>query len=263
MKFLVTALLIAILVSCSKVPLTGRSQMKLLPNSEVMALSLTSYKDFLAKNPPLPATDPFTKTVKSVGQRISVSVENFMKQKGYADRVKGYKWEFNAVNSKEVNAWCMPGGKVVAYTGIWPVAKDESGLAVVMAHEIAHAIAEHGNERMSQQLALQVGAMGLDIALQKEPEMTRNIFLTSYGVGSNLGVLAYSREHELEADRLGLIFMAMAGYNPERALTFWQDMSKMGGAKPPEFLSTHPSDANRIAKVKKYLPEAKKYYKPQ
>ena len=262
MKYLAIVTLIAILVSCSKVPLTGRKQMKLLPNSEVMALSLTSYKEFLAKNPPLPATDPFAKTVKNVGQRISASVESFLRQKGYADRIKGYKWEFNAVNSKDVNAWCMPGGKVVAYSGIWPVAKDESGLAVVLSHEIAHAIAEHGNERMSQQLAIQVGAMGLDIALQKEPEMTRNIFLTSYGVGSNLGVLAYSREHELEADRLGLIFMAMAGYNPERALTFWQDMSKIGGAKPPEFLSTHPSDANRIAKVKKYLPEAKKYYKP-
>jgi len=253
---------IIFLVSCAKVPLTGRKQMKLLPNSEVMALSLTSYKDFLAKNPPMPASDVFTQKVKSVGQKISISVEKFMKQKGYADRVAGYKWEFNAVNSKEVNAWCMPGGKVVAYSGIWPVAKDDAGLAVVMSHEIAHAIAEHGNERMSQQLALQVGAMGLDLALQKQPELTRNIFLSSYGVGTNLGVLAYSREHELEADRLGLIFMAMAGYDPERALTFWQDMSKVGGAKPPEFLSTHPSDQNRIAKVKKYLPEAKKYYKP-
>ncbi|MEI6577023.1 MAG: M48 family metallopeptidase [Bacteroidota bacterium] len=255
-------LLILTLISCGKVPLTGRKQMILLPESQVMALSLTSYKEFLGKNPALPATDAFAQKVRIVGQKISIATENYLRQKGYANRLAGYKWEFNAVNNKEVNAWCMPGGKVVAYTGIWPVAKDDAGLAVVLSHEIAHAIAEHGNERMSQQLALQVGAQGLDIALQKQPDLTRNIFLTSYGVGSQLGILAYSREHELEADRLGLIFMAMAGYNPERALTFWQDMKNVGGAKPPEFLSTHPSDANRIEKVKKYLPEAKKYYKP-
>lgn len=262
LKTVVSTLVILILVSCSTVPLTGRKQIKLVSNSEVMALSLTSYRDFLAKNPPLPATDPFCQKTKSVGQKIATSVESFMKQKGFADKVAGYRWEFNAVNSKDVNAWCMPGGRVVAYTGIWPVAKDDAGLAVVLSHEIAHAVAEHGNERMSQELALQVGAMGLDIALQKQPELTRNIFLSSYGVGSTLGVLAYSRAQEYEADRLGLIFMAMAGYNPDRALTFWQDMTALGGAKPPEFLSTHPSDQNRIAQVKKYLAEARKYYKP-
>ena len=154
----------------------------------------------------------------------------------------------------------MPGGKVVVYTGILPLTKDDAGLAVVMGHEIAHAIAEHGNERMSQQLAVEAAGIGLDIYMQQKPQQTRDIFMSAFGIGSQVGMLGYSRQHELEADKLGLVFMAMAGYNPERAVSFWQDMSKVGGSKPPEILSTHPSDAHRIDKVKEFLPEALKYY---
>lgn len=258
-----TVLTFALLLnSCSKVPLTGRKQFRMLPESMVMEMSLTSYQDFLKTHPPMGAGNSSVQEVKNVGQKVSQAVNKYMNEHGYASRIKGYKWEFNAVEGKEVNAWCMPGGKVVVYSGLFPVSKDPAGLAVVMGHEIAHAIAGHGNERMSQMLAVQLGGISLEIALQKQPQLTRDIFLTAYGVGSTLGELAYSRQHELEADRLGLIFMAMAGYNPDRAVTFWEDMSKAGGPKPPEFLSTHPSDAKRIQQIKKYLPEAKKYYRP-
>jgi predicted Zn-dependent protease len=185
-----------------------------------------------------------------------------MKDNGLSKKIEGYKWEFNVVDSPEVNAWCMPGGKVVVYTGLLPLTKDDAGLAVVMGHEIAHAIADHGNERMSQELAIQAAGVGLDLYMQQKPQQTRDIFMSSFGVGSQLGILAYSRTHELEADKLGLVFMAMAGYDPARALTFWQDMSKVGGNKPPEFLSTHPSDQHRIDQVKAFLPEAEKYYVP-
>lgn len=259
---LVLAGMIFIVLSCSKVPLTGRKQFKMLPNSSIMSMSFSAYSDFLKTNPPLPLSNQATQQVRQVGQKISSSVIKYMNEHGFKDRLNGYKWEFNAVDNKEVNAWCMPGGKVVVYTGIMPVTKDETGLAVVMGHEIAHAIAEHGNERMTEQMAVMLGGISLDIALQKQPEQTRNIFLASYGIGSTLGTLAYSRQHELEADRLGLIFMAMAGYNPEQAIKFWTDMANTGGAKPPAFLSTHPSDAKRIANIRKYLPEAKKFYKP-
>jgi predicted Zn-dependent protease len=262
-KSFASILLICFLVQCSTVPLTGRKQVTLLPNSTVMEMSLSSYSAFLKDNPPMAANSQQARQVGTVGSKVSVAVEKYMKEHGFADRVAGYKWEFNAVNSKEVNAWCMPGGKVVVYSAILPVTKDETGLAVVLGHEIAHAVAEHGNERMTEQLAVQLGGMGLEIALQKKPAETQQIFMAAYGVGTTLGSLAYSREHELEADRLGLIFMAMAGYNPERAVTFWQDMAKIGGAKPPTLLSTHPSDEKRIKQIQKYLPEAKAYYHPQ
>ena len=154
----------------------------------------------------------------------------------------------------------MPGGKVVVYTGILPLTKDDAGLAVVMGHEIAHAIADHGNERMSQELAVQAAGIGLQVFMQTKPQATQDIFMSSFGVGSQLGILAYSRQHELEADKLGLVFMAMAGYNPERAVSFWQEMAKVGGNKPPELVSTHPSDDRRIAQIQAFLPEANKYF---
>ncbi len=258
-----TAIIMLLLgYACQKVPLTDRKQLHLLPSAMVMEMSFTNYNDFLKTHPPLPQTHPTTNDVRETGLKISQAVTRYMKDHGYSARLQGYQWEFQAVENKEVNAWCMPGGKVVVYTGIMPMARDREGLAVVMGHEIAHAIAGHGNERMSQLLALQMGGLSLELAMQKQPEKTRDIFLTAYGVGSTLGQLAYSRQHELEADRLGLIFMAMAGYNPQRAITFWQDMAAAGGNKPSEFLSTHPSDTRRIAQIKKYLPEAMKYYKP-
>jgi predicted Zn-dependent protease len=197
-----------------------------------------------------------------VGSRIAAAVTQYLKQQNLSDRVEGYQWEFNLVDSKEVNAWCMPGGKVVVYTGLLPVTQDETSLAVVLGHEIAHAIARHGNERMSQQLVAQGIQMAGAVALDKNPQV-QNIFLQSFGVGGGLGMLAFSRRDELEADELGLIFMAMAGYDPRQAIPFWQRMAKMsGGNAPPELLSDHPSDARRIAQIQQLLPTALKYYKP-
>lgn len=180
-------------------------------------------------------------------------------------KLSNYSWEFNLVENQEINAWCMPGGKVVVYTGILPITRDEAGLAVVMGHEIAHAIAKHGNERMSQGLLAQVGGMALSTALESEPETTQQLWMAAYGLGAQIGlVLPYSRLHENEADHLGLIFMSMAGYNPNAAVSFWQHMAaKKGGKNPPEFLSTHPSDKNRILKIQALIPEAMKYYNNQ
>lgn len=259
-RTIIIVLLSIFIIACSKVPITGRKQLKLLPNSMMMEMGKSNYAAFLKDNPAVNPPTIASSEVTSVGIRISKAVEKYMQDNGLAKKIEGYKWEFNVVDSPDANAWCMPGGKVVVYTGILPLTKDDAGLAVVLGHEIAHAIAEHGNERMSQQLAVQAAGVGLDLYMQQQPQQTRDIFLTSFGVGSQLGMLGYSRQHELEADKLGLVFMAMAGYNPERAVTFWQDMSKMGGNKPPEILSTHPSDERRIAQVQAFLPEAMKYY---
>ncbi|MEI6059729.1 MAG: M48 family metallopeptidase [Bacteroidota bacterium] len=249
-----------VIISCSKVPITGRKQLKLLPNSMMMEMGQSNYTSFLKQNPAINPPTYASSEVTAVGVRISQAVEKYMKDNGLASKIAGYKWEFNVVDSKEANAWCMPGGKVVVYTGILPLTRDDAGLAVVLGHEIAHAIADHGNERMSQELAIQAAGIGLEVFMQQKPQQTRDIFMSSFGVGSQLGILAYSRQHELEADKLGLVFMAMAGYNPERAVSFWQDMSKAGGTKPPEIMSTHPSDERRIAQVQAFLPEAEKYF---
>lgn len=261
-KIYLSLLLLALLVYyCSTVPITGRKQISLIPASEINALSFQQYGEFLKQNK-LSEDKEAVAMVKRVGGNIQKAVETYFTQNNMMNQLQGYEWEFNLVESNEVNAWCMPGGKVVVYTGILPLTKDETGLAVVMGHEIAHAIAQHGAERMSYGLLQQLGGMALSVALQNEPETTRNIFLTAYGVGSTVGViLPFSRTHESEADRLGLIFMAMAGYNPEAAVDFWTRMSQAGGQKPPEWLSTHPSDESRIADIKKHLPEALGYYK--
>jgi predicted Zn-dependent protease len=247
--------------SCSTVPLSGRQQLNLLPESEMMALSVTSYGDFLKANK-LSQNQEQTAMVKRVGGKIATAVETYLNQHGLGSRVADYKWEFNLVEEATPNAWCMPGGKVVVYSGILPITKDETGLAVVMGHEIAHAIARHGNERMSQAMLIETGGLALSLAMQQKPQETKALFMTAYGVGTTVGVsLPYSRAHESEADHLGLIFMAMAGYNPEEAVTFWQRMEQSGGQKPPEFLSTHPADKTRIENLKKIMPEALAYYK--
>jgi predicted Zn-dependent protease len=261
-RFIIIAMATMSFLACQKVPITGRKQLKLLPRATMTQMGNESYASFLKENPPVNPPTIQSTEVTAVGQRISVAVEKYMKDNGYASRIEGYKWEFNVVQSPEVNAWCMPGGKVVVYTGILPVTKDDAGLAVVLGHEIAHAIADHGNERMSQQLAVQLGGISLAVAMQQKPQQTQDIFNAAYGVGTQLGQLAYSRQHELEADKLGLIFMSMAGYDPNRALSFWQEMASSGGTKPPEILSTHPSDQRRIAQIKSFLPDALKYYKP-
>jgi len=272
MKKIIAVLLvlgtIGFVVSCAKVPISGRRQLNLLPESQMMAMSFTAYQEFLDTNNVLPATNGNVIMVRRIGDKIKSSVEKYLADNGQSKRVEGFAWEFNVVNDNTVNAWCMPGGKVVVYTGILPVTQDETSLAVVMGHEVAHAVARHGNERMSQGLALELGGIALSVALSEKPALTQNIFLQSYGIGSQLGVLAYSRNHETEADKLGLIFMAMAGYNPEASISFWERMSASGGQAPPEILSTHPSmsthpsDETRITTLKEFMPQALKYYKP-
>lgn len=251
-----------IITSCSTVPLTGRSQLNLIPDSEILSLSFQQYDQFLKENK-LSNDRKATEMVKRVGMRIQHAVEKFLTEKNLADRLEGYQWEFNLVESEQVNAWAMPGGKVVVYTGILPVTQNETGLAIVLGHEIAHAVAEHGNERMSQGLLQQLGGVALTVALKEEPATTRNLFLAAYGVGTTIGILLpYSRTQESEADHLGLIFMSMAGYDPHAAPGFWERMSAMNkGNTPPEFLSTHPSDETRIKDLKSWIPEAMKYYK--
>jgi predicted Zn-dependent protease len=254
---------IAIISSCSRVPITNRKQLNLIPESEMISMSLTAYKNFIDSNVVLPATDPKTVMVRGIGNRIKDAVTQFLTDAKDQKRIAGFEWEFNVVQQDVVNAWCMPGGKVVVYTGILPVTKDEASLAVVMGHEIAHAVARHGNERMSQGLALNAAGATLAVVLSEKPQLARDLFLQAYGVGGTLGMLAYSRAHESEADKLGLVFMSMAGYNPETAVAFWERMKASSGQKPPEILSTHPSDDTRIAAIKEFMPEAKKYYKPR
>jgi predicted Zn-dependent protease len=225
----------------------------------MMAMSFNQYDKFLSENDVVSGTTE-SRMVSRVGDRIANAVERYMQDHGMASRVEGYEWEFNLIGEDVPNAWCMPGGKVVFYTGILPYTEDEAGMAVVMGHEIAHAIARHGNERMSQQLMVQAGGAALSVYLDEKDTEHQELYLAAYGVGTTVGVaLPYSRAHETEADKLGLIFMAMAGYDPAEAVEFWKRMSQSGGAKPPEFLSTHPSDETRIENLKKFLPEARKY----
>ncbi len=250
--------------ACSKNPVTGRKQFSLLPESQLQQLSRQQYTQFLSANRVLPASSSKdAEMVKRVGSRIASAITTYYAQKGLSKSLEGFQWEFQLVQSRDINAWCMPGGKVVVYTGLLPVAANEAGLAVVMGHEIAHAIALHGNERMSQGLLQQMGGIALQVAMLDKPAETRNLFLAAYGVGTTVGaMLPFSRKQELEADRFGLLFSAMAGYNPSEAVPFWQRMARAtGGAnKPPEFLSTHPSDETRISKMKHYTEEANDYY---
>lgn len=262
--FSVFITVVFILSSCAKVPITGRRQVSLLPEGMLVNMALTSYKGFMSENPPLPATDQSVQAVRRVGNRISQAVNQYLIENGEESRVQSFQWEFNVVQNEAVNAWAMPGGKIMFYSGIFPVTQNDNGIAVVMAHEIAHAVARHGNERMSQQLLLTLGAVSLDVAMREQPETTRNIFLMSYGVGGQLGSLAYSRKHEYEADKLGMIFMAMAGYDAGATVSFWERMQGLAaGAEPPQFLSTHPSSSSRIKASREFVPEAMKYYKPQ
>ncbi|MBL7153897.1 MAG: M48 family metallopeptidase [Phycisphaerae bacterium] len=252
-----------LLSSCSQVAVTGRRQLNLVPASVMQSMSFQSYNEFLSQNKVSSNTEQ-TQMVKRVGLRIQKAVGQYCALNNISDQLEGYKWEFNLVEDPSVNAWCMAGGKVVVHSGLLPVAGDDTGLAVVMGHEIAHAVAKHGAERMTQGLIVEFGGMALSQALTKQPEQTRSLFMRSYGVGAQYGVLLpYSRVHESEADHMGLMFMAMAGYDPRQAVSFWERMSAAGKDKssPPEILSTHPADATRIKKIKSLLPEAMEYYK--
>jgi predicted Zn-dependent protease len=261
-KITVFLVSLALLVTgCTKAPLTGRTQLSLIPAGEMLSMSYQQYDTFLQENK-VSSDAAATAKVKRVGAKIQGAVESYFAANGMAGRLDGYRWEFNLVESDQVNAWCMPGGKVVFYEGILPICEDETGIAVVMGHEVAHAVAEHGNERMSQGLLAQGGLMVLAKALEEKPAETQQLWMTAFGLGAQMGVLLpFSRTQESEGDHLGLIFMAMAGYDPSAAVSFWERMAAEGGGKPPEFMSTHPSDATRIRKINEHLPEAMSYYK--
>ncbi len=227
-KFLGLALLLLVGMGCSKVPISGRRQLNILPESTMIQQSSAAYSSFLSENPPMPNSAPESKQVGRVGAKISVAVEKYLNDNGYEDLAKKFDWKFETIKDPTVNAWCMPGGRVVFYTGILPICQDDAGVAVVMGHEVAHAVAKHGNERMSQQMGIQAAGMSLDVLLSEKPQLTRELLLQSYGIGTQLGSLAYSRTHESEADQLGIIFMAMAGYDPREAPKFWAACRKMG-----------------------------------
>lgn len=250
--------------SCITNSITGRSQLNLVSDTDLNAMALVQYKEFLITNAVLPNNNSNTEMVKRVGSRIAIAVKQYYKDKGFPNALDNYNWEFNLVNNKEVNAWCMPGGKVVVYTGLLPVTQNETALAIVMGHEITHAVIGHGKERMSQQLAAQgLGALG-GIALGTNTKAV-NIFNQVYGVGAQYGaLLPNSRKQELEADHYGLIFAAAAGYDPRSAVEFWTRMATLGsGQSTPVFMSSHPSDEERIQKIKEVMPEALRYYQPK
>jgi predicted Zn-dependent protease len=251
-----------LLASCSTVPISGREQFNIVSDDSIASLSFQQYQTFMQKAKL--STDPEkTAMVKRVGFRIKNAVELYMRQNLMSDQLTGFQWEFNLVEDKQVNAWALPGGKVVVYSGILPITRDEAGLAVVIGHEVAHVIARHGNERMSQGLVAQMGGIALSTALSTSPAATRDLWMQAFGLGTQVGVmLPFSRLHEAEADRLGLVFMAMAGYDPYSAVGVWQRMAAKKGAAPPEFLSTHPADETRIRNIQTYIPEAMRYYRP-
>lgn len=260
MKNFIVISLILVLLGCSTVPKTGRSQLELVPDGQMVSLGQSSYQQFLSQNK-LSTDAEKTAMVKRVSQKIASAVEQYLTQENRLKNIEGFNWEFNLIESKEVNAWCMPGGKIVVYTGILPITQDETGLAVVLGHEIAHAVAHHGNERMSQGLIAQLGGTALQVALARKPQQTQQLYMTVFGAAANVGyLLPYSRLQESEADYLGLIFMAMAGYDPQAAVPFWERMAAQGGSKPPEFMSTHPSDETRAKNLQKNMNEALSYY---
>ena len=263
-QLLLIVVVLVFLAACSTVPLTGRRQLNFIPSSQMLSMSFQQYGDFLKSNK-LSTNEQQKQMVVRVGTRIQHAVEQYMAQQNLSSKLDGYQWEFNLVQDSEVNAWCMPGGKVVVYTGIMPLVQTEAGLAVVLGHEISHAVAGHGGERMSQGLIAQAGGMALDAALADKPAQTKALWSTAFNVGAQYGaLLPYSRVQESEADHLGLIFMSMAGYDPNEALSFWNRMAQaMAGKAPPAFLSDHPSDQARIDAIKSELPEALKYYKKQ
>jgi len=256
------AALLLIFSGCSTVPYTGRSQLSLLPTSEILQMSVDSYSTVLSQSQVVKNTKDAA-TLKRVGRRIAAAAESFMMDEGAGDELHNFRWEFNLIqDDKTVNAWCMPGGKIAFYTGILPTTKNEAGMAVVMGHEVAHALARHGNERLSQILLVQLGSTALSMALENEPEMTQALAYTAFGLGAQIGfILPYSRTQEYEADKIGLILTARAGYDPREAIKFWKRMKSQGSNNTIEFLSTHPVEEDRIKEIEDMMPESLKYYK--
>lgn len=262
MKRILSIAFVAILfIQCSTVPITGRKRMNFVSDAQILPMSFQQYNGFLNKNSSKVINNtPASRELKEVGKNIATAVDKFMRANGMTSEANAYKWEFNLINDKTINAWCMPGGKVVFYTGIMPICANTDGVAAVMGHEVAHAFAKHGQERMSSAQIQQLGGMAVAIGTQNSKQ--NRIWNMVYGVGSQLGMLAYSRTHETEADKLGLVFMIMAGYNGEEAVNVWirmkQNAQQSGRKAPPEFLSTHPSNQSRIVGLRNYLPTAKR-----
>ncbi|MBW7839575.1 MAG: M48 family metallopeptidase [Chitinophagaceae bacterium] len=252
------------LSSCTTNPITGRKQLTLVSEQTLQQEAVNQYRSFLSENKVVSAsTNKDAEMVKRVGTRIARAITDYYSSKGLANVLEGYNWEFNLVQSPEVNAWCMPGGKVVVYTGLLGVTKNEAALAVVLGHEITHAVAGHGQERISQAMA----AQGLELAgniFTSGNQKANQIFNAVYAPSAQIGVLLpNSRKQEYEADHYGLLFSAMAGYNPNEAIPFWERMAALKqGKEGLEILSTHPLDEKRIQALKGYIAEALQYYKP-
>jgi len=254
-------LLLMLVQACATVPVSGRKQLSLISNEEILPMSYQQY-DALLKESEVSRNTEWADMVHRVGLNIQGAVEQYMKDNNYSNYLSGYEWEFNLIVSETVNAWCMPGGKVAFYTGIMPICMDETGVAVVMGHEVAHAVANHGRERMSESLVANGLLGGLSVAVGQNPTLAQEILMQSAGIGTELGMLSFSRQHETEADKIGLIFMAMAGYDPSAAPAFWERMAANSeGELPPEFMSTHPHPENRIKALQEEIPNAMKYYK--
>lgn len=245
-------------MACATNPFTGKKTLALVPNSQIFPSSFQQYDSFLTENNIVKGTTD-AQMITSVGQKIAKAAERYLNATGHPEYLKGYAWEYNLVNDATVNAWCMPGGKIVFYTGILPIAAGETGVAAIMGHEVAHALANHGQQRMSAGYLQQGAAVAGTVAMGGQSSEKQQLFATAFGYGSQLGVmLPFSRSHETEADKIGLSLMAIAGYNPDEAANLWRRMkANSGGSAPAEILSTHPSNDTRIANLTKWAPEAK------
>ncbi|HEX6915703.1 MAG TPA: M48 family metallopeptidase [Chitinophagaceae bacterium] len=266
-KSFLSALIIALIAwACSTNPLTGEKQLSLVSEAELQGLARQEYAQFLNQNRVVsPASSRDAEMVRRVGSRIANAVTSYYSRQGLASELAGYKWEYNLVANNEANAWCMPGGKIVVYTGLLPITQNEAALAAVVGHEVAHAVARHSSERMSQVLVQQLGGVALGVALRNKSQETQSLFNNLYGIGSSVGyTLPHSRSQELEADKYGLRFMALAGYNPREAVALWKRMkAASNGNRPPEFISTHPAEDRRINELNKIMDETiKNYYRP-
>ena len=256
-KVLIISAIGVLVIACATNPFTGKKTMALIPDSQIFPSAFQQYGQFLSENKVISGTKD-AQRVENVGTKIKVAAERWLTANGKPTYLANYKWEYKLVESKEVNAWCMPGGKIVVYSGILPITKDDAGLAAVLGHEVSHALANHGQQRMSAGLVQQLGGVGVAVATGNKSPQTQQMIMQAYGVGTQVGVmLPFSRDNESEADMIGLTLMAIAGYNPDNAVALWERMSTQGGQAPPEILSTHPANATRIANLKALLPQAK------
>jgi predicted Zn-dependent protease len=254
---IISVLAVALGISCATNPFTGKKTLNFVSNDQIFPSAFAQYGQFLKENKVVSGTSA-AQQVQTVGNKIRIAAEKYLNSLGQKDYLNGYAWEYKLVDNKEVNAWCMPGGKIVVYSGILPITKDEAGLATVLGHEVSHALANHGAQRMSAEQLQQLGAVGVAVATGSQSAEKQQMWQQYYGLGTTVGaILPFSRNHESEADEIGLTLMAIAGYNPDNALVFWQRMAAQGGSSQPEFLSTHPSDATRISNIKRLIPKAK------